>query len=140
MTLVSAYQSEREVRMSPGDTVSLAGYTLRFGGVERVPGPNYVAVRGSFDVGGDGEVLFTLAPEKRIYDASEMSMTEAAIHTGPLRDLYVSLGDPLEEEAWSVRVYYKPFVAWIWAGAFLAALGGVLALSDRRYRRPPGAP
>jgi cytochrome c-type biogenesis protein CcmF len=134
VTLVSAYESEREVRMSPGDTLSLAGYTLRFDGVERVPGPNYLAARGRFAVSRGGEVLFDLLPEKRLYNASGNTMTEAAIDYGLTRDLYVSLGDPLGQGAWSVRAYHKPFVTWIWAGAVLAALGGLLALSDGRYR------
>jgi cytochrome c-type biogenesis protein CcmF len=79
-------------------------------------------------------VLRTLNPEKRNYPVSEQTMTEAAIDTGLVRDLYVSLGEPVEGDAWGVRVYYKPFVDWIWGGCFVMALGGFIALSDRRYR------
>jgi len=83
----------------------------------------------------DGKRIELMLPEKRIYNVQQMPMTEAAIDTSPLRDLYVSLGEPAGEGgAWSVRVYYKPFVVWIWAGCAIMALGGLLALSDRRYR------
>ena len=97
-------------------------------------GPNYKAMRAILDVSKDGKKVATLHPEKRVYNVQTMPMTEAAIDTGFTRDLYVSLGEPVDGGAWVVRVYYKPFVDWIWGGAFLMALGGVLALSDRRYR------
>jgi cytochrome c-type biogenesis protein CcmF len=142
VTLVGAFESERAVRMSPGDTVTLAGYTLRFEGVSRIRGPNYLSARGGFTVSRGGEEGFSLYPEKRLYNASGMTMTEAAIDFGLTRDLYVSLGSPLRRGGWSVHVYHKPFVTWIWGGALLMACGGVLAASDRRYRlglaRPAG--
>jgi cytochrome c-type biogenesis protein CcmF len=134
VTLVGAFASERAVRMDPGDTVTLAGYTLRFEGVSRVEGPNYLSARGAFTVSRGGEARFSLHPEKRLYNASGMTMTEAAIDYGLTRDLYVSLGSPVGQGAWSVHVYHKPFVNWIWGGALLMACGGVLAASDRRYR------
>ncbi|HNF60404.1 MAG TPA: heme lyase CcmF/NrfE family subunit [Rhodocyclaceae bacterium] len=136
IVMVKNYESERDVRMAPGDTVKAGDYVLRFKGVESVPGPNYTAARGDLDLIRDGQVVLQLQPEKRKYLSSAMPMTEAAIDSGLTRDVYVSLGDPLDGEdgAWSVRVYYKPFVAWIWAGALLMALGGLLAASDRRYR------
>ena len=98
-------------------------------------GPNYRASRGAVDVLRDGKLVETLYPEKRIYNAQQMPMTEAAIDTGPFGDIYVSLGEPVANGAWSVRVYSKPFVTWIWGGCILMALGGLLALLDRRYRR-----
>ena len=101
---------------------------------QRSRGPNYRAARGGFDVSRDGEHVTTLAPEKRMYNAGGMPMTEAAIRSMPTGDLYVSLGEPVDGGAWSVRVYHKPFVTWIWGGCLLMALGGLLALSDRRYR------
>jgi cytochrome c-type biogenesis protein CcmF len=134
VTLVSAYQEEKDVRMEPDDTVTVGGYTFRFVGVRPEMGPNYRAMVGEVELSKDGKVLKTLHPEKRSYLSSAMPMTEAAIDAGLLRDVYVSLGEPIDERAWSVRVYYKPFVDWIWGGCLLMALGGLLALSDRRYR------
>ena len=134
VTLVSAYQEEKDVRMEPDDTVSVGGYSFRFVGVRPEMGPNYRAMVGEVELLRDGRALKTLHPEKRNYLSSAMPMTEAAIDAGLLRDVYVSLGEPIDERAWSVRVYYKPFVDWIWGGCLLMALGGLLALSDRRYR------
>jgi len=91
-------------------------------------------MRGVFDVSRNGTHYTTLNPEKRLYNASGQPMTEAAIHNMVTGDLYVSLGEPADGGAWSVRVYHKPFVTWIWAGCLLMAIGGLLALSDRRYR------
>jgi cytochrome c-type biogenesis protein CcmF len=134
VTLVRGYEAERDVRMAVGDTVTVGGYVFRFDGVRDVTGPNYRAVRGMVEVSQDGRSLRTLRPEKRIYNAQENTMTEAAIWTGLRGDLYVSLGEPVGERAWTLRVYHKPFVTWIWGGCLLMALGGLLALSDRRYR------
>jgi cytochrome c-type biogenesis protein CcmF len=120
--------------MEIGDTVNVGGFTFRFDGVSQQQGPNYVSQTGNFAVLKDGRGILRLHPEKRVYRVRTMPMTEAAIYSGPLRDLYVSLGEPLEGGAWSVRVYYKPFVAWIWAGCLAMALGGGLCISDRRYR------
>ncbi len=135
VTLVKGYETERDVRMDVGDTVDAGGYVFRFDGVSEQQGPNYVAAQGRVSVSKDGKLVTELHPEKRTYNASGMPMTEAAIRTGFLRDLYVSLGEPIPaSSAWAVRVYIKPFVDWIWAGCVLMALGGILAISDRRYR------
>ncbi|MEO8302934.1 MAG: heme lyase CcmF/NrfE family subunit [Betaproteobacteria bacterium] len=134
VTMVKGYQTERDVRMDVGDTVAAGGYTLRFDGTTDVTGPNYRAARGVFDVSRSGAHVATLSPEKRTYNAGGNSMTEAAIRSTPIGDLYVSLGEPVAGRAWSVRVYHKPFVTWIWGGCVLMAIGGLLALSDRRYR------
>ena len=134
VTLVSGYEVEKDVRMDVGDTAHAGGYTFRFDGVAETQGPNYTATRGYIQVSKDGRDLMVLHPEKRVYRVQTMPMTEAAINTGIFRDLYVSLGEPVSGGAWSVRVYYKPFVVWIWSGCFTMALGGILALSDRRYR------
>jgi cytochrome c-type biogenesis protein CcmF len=122
--------------MNVGDTVDAGGYIFRFDGVRSIPGPNYMAAEAHFTVTKDGKPVTELLPQKRRYNASGMPMTEAAIDTGLFRDLYVSMGEPIEESAgaWAVRVYYKPFVVWIWGGCLLMALGGALAISDRRYR------
>ncbi|HVQ37747.1 MAG TPA: cytochrome c-type biogenesis CcmF C-terminal domain-containing protein, partial [Pyrinomonadaceae bacterium] len=133
VTIVTGYQSEQDVRMDIGDTVHAGGYTFRFNGVSNAVGPNYRASRAEIQVSRNGNVVNTMHPEKRTYVASENVMTETAIDTGLFRDLYVSLGEPVSGGAWSVRVYYKPFVSWIWGGALLMAMGGGLALSDRRY-------
>ena len=136
IVMVTQYESERDVRMAPGDTVKTGEYQIRFLGVESVAGPNYNGARGNLELLKDGVLVMPLHPEKRKYLSSAMPMTEAFIDPGLTRDVYVSLGDPLEggDGAWSVRVYYKPFVSWIWGGAVLMALGGLLAASDRRYR------
>jgi cytochrome c-type biogenesis protein CcmF len=122
--------------MAPGDTVTLGAYTFRFEGVTDRTGPNYRAARGIFDVSRNGRSVEKLFPEKRVYNAQGMPMTEAAIDSGLTGDLYVSLGEPVDADAraWAVRVYLKPFVTWIWGGCMLMALGGLIALSDRRYR------
>jgi cytochrome c-type biogenesis protein CcmF len=136
VTLVKGYENERDVRMAPGDTVVSGGYTFRFDGVRELAGPNYEAKQGRVVIMKNNKPIGQLFPEKRQYNASGMPMTEAAINVGVFRDLYVSLGDPIPDSggAWAVRVYYKPFVNWIWGGCVLMALGGALALSDRRYR------
>jgi cytochrome c-type biogenesis protein CcmF len=134
VTLVKGYQTEKDVRMEVDDTVTIGAYQFVFKGVTAVPGPNYMASRGNIEVLKNGQPDRTLAPEKRTYFATQMPMTEAAIDTGLTRDLYVSLGEPVENGAWVVRVYVKPFVDWIWGGCVIMALGGALALSDRRYR------
>ena len=134
VTLVKGYETEKDVRMQPGDTVEVGGYAFRLDGLDQVSGPNYEATRGAMTVSRGGSKVRTLYPEKRFYQVQQMPMSEAAIDTGLTRDLYVSLGEPVDGGAWIVRIYYKPFVDWIWGGAFLMALGGILAISDKRYR------
>jgi cytochrome c-type biogenesis protein CcmF len=135
VTMVKGYETERDVRMDVGDTVMAGGYVFRFDGVSELQGPNYVAAQGRVSVSKDGKPVAVLHPEKRQYNASGMPMTEAAIEPGLLRDLYVSLGEAIpDSEAWAVRVYIKPYVDWIWGGCLLMALGGIMAISDRRYR------
>ena len=138
VAVVNGYQQEKDVKMEVGDTVALAGYTFQFNGIRQEKGPNYTALVGDLDLIRDGRSERKLLPEKRIYPTSGMPMTEAAIDVGLLRDVYVSLGEPIDKArpdgAWVVRVYFKPFVDWIWGGCVLMALGGLLAVSDRRYR------
>jgi len=133
VTIVTAYQLEQDVRMDVGDTVNAGGYSFRFNGITRIAGPNYEAARAEIEVSRNGNVINKMYPEKRSYTASGNVMTETAIDSGLFRDLYISLGEAVSGGAWSVRVYYKPFVSWIWGGAVLMAMGGGLALSDRRY-------
>jgi cytochrome c-type biogenesis protein CcmF len=136
ITGVKSYEVERDVRMGVGDVVTIAPYAFRLQGMSEVKGPNYRAVRADVEVLKNGQPMDRLYPEKRRYFSTAMPMTEAAIDTGFMRDLYVSLGDPIDGPTpqWSMRVYYKPFVPWIWAGVLLMVLGGALAAVDRRYR------
>jgi cytochrome c-type biogenesis protein CcmF len=134
VTRVKSYETETDVRRSVGDTTQAGGYMFQLAGLESLRGPNYEATRGDIKVTRNGREVALLHPEKRFYQVQRMPMTEADIDTGITRDLYVSLGEPLGEDAWVVRVYCKPFVDWIWGGCFLMAIGGVLAVSDRRYR------
>jgi len=134
VTLVKGYESEKDVRMEPGDTVEVGGYLFRFDGVRDVQGPNYVAGRATIHVSRNDRFVKMMYPEKRIYRVQNNPMTEAAIDTGFTRDLYVSLGDSVDATAWVVRVQHKPFIDWIWGGCLLMAFGGALAASDRRYR------
>ncbi len=138
VTMVNGYQAEKDVKMEIGDTVSVGGYTFKFNGVRQEKGPNYAALVGDIDLLKGDSPIRKMNPEKRSYASSSMPMTEAAIDTGFTRDVYVSLGEPIDkarpDAAWAVRVYYKPFVDWIWGGCLLMALGGFLAMTDRRYR------
>ena len=133
VTMVTGYQSEQDVKMHVGDVVRAGGFVFQFNGISEVTGPNYVGARAEIIVSRNGVEKERMYPEKRNYTASGNVMTETAIDSGLFRDLYVSLGEPVGSGAWSVRVYYKPFVGWIWGGALLMAVGGGLALSDRRY-------
>jgi cytochrome c-type biogenesis protein CcmF len=135
VTLVKGYETERDLKMAVGDSVAVGGYGFRFNGTDDITGPNYSGVRATVEVVRDGRRIEMLYPEKRTFNVQRSVMTQAAIRSGPFGDLYVSLGEPLAAGAWSVRVYVKPFVGWIWGGCFLMAFGGALALTDRRYRQ-----
>ncbi|MSQ53752.1 MAG: heme lyase CcmF/NrfE family subunit [Betaproteobacteria bacterium] len=134
VAMVKGYEVERDLKMEPGDTATVGAYTFRFEGVRNVEGPNYTAARGTVAVLRGNERVTTMHPEKRLYQVQQMPMTEAAIDSGLARDLYVSLGEPVGGAAWTVRIYHKPFISWIWIGCVVMALGGLLAASDRRYR------
>ncbi len=134
VTLVKGYESDRDVKMRPGETVELAGYVFRLDAVSPVSGPNYRAAQAKVSVTRDGKPVTVMYPEKRVYNVQNQPMTEAAIDPGLTGDLYVSLGDQLEDGTWLVKVQHKPFVDWIWGGCLIMALGGGLAASDRRYR------
>ncbi len=134
VTLVKGYETEQDLRMEINDVAKVDDLAFVFRGAKEVKGPNYVASQGTFEVNSGDKTIETLYPEKRFYPVQGATMTEADIDPGVFKDLYVSLGEPLENGAWSVRIYIKPFVQWIWAGCIIMALGGLLALSDRRYR------
>ncbi|MDE2417204.1 MAG: heme lyase CcmF/NrfE family subunit [Burkholderiales bacterium] len=138
VVMVKAYEVERDVQMNVGDSTTVNGYTFTFRGVKELQGPNYQSVQGQMEVTRGDKKLTDLHPEKRVYRVQQNPMTEADIDAGVTRDLYVSLGEPVESGAWIVRVYVKPFINWIWGGCLLMALGGLLAVSDRRYRRKLG--
>ena len=133
VALTSHYSVEKDVRLAPGETLTVGDYVFRFDGVKDHRGPNYTAQRGTLVV-SSGAWSEVLHPEKRIYRVQQSPMTEAAI-TGTLwRDLYVALGEPLDNGAWAVRVYVKPMVRWMWLGALVMALGALMSLLDKRYR------
>jgi cytochrome c-type biogenesis protein CcmF len=132
---VSSFESEQDLAMRPGDTASVAGYTLMFHGVTEVPGPNFSAVVANLSVSRAGKELDRLKPEKRVYHASRKQMTESAIRYSIGGDLYAALGEPLKEGAWSVRLYHKPLVIWIWLGALVMASGAALSILARRSMR-----
>jgi cytochrome c-type biogenesis protein CcmF len=134
--LVEALNVQREVALSPGQSLRVSGYELRFEGVDHQQGPNYSADRGHVRVMQNDRELALLHPEKRAYASGGQMMTEAGIHARLNGDIYVALGEPLGNNAWAVRVHVKPFVRWIWLGALLMALGGFVTAADRRFRRP----
>ena len=144
----SAWQQERIEIMKPGDDVPIAGYTLRLDAVDKVQGPNFTAERADVTVRKGGSVVAEMHPEKRFFPLQQMSTGVTAIKTNLLADLYVALGDSDGKGGWTVRAWWKPLVPWIWIGAVMMALGGVVSLSDRRLRlgvaarapRPPAAP
>ena len=136
IAFTSAYTVEKDLRMTPGDEYFLSGYHYRFDGVENRDGPNYRADVGTITVFNNETEVARLHPEKRFYLRQSNAMTEAGIDAGLFRDLYVALGEPLDENgSWSVRLYYNAFVRWVWLGPLFMALGGLIAVSDRRYRR-----
>ncbi|RAP38344.1 c-type cytochrome biogenesis protein CcmF [Legionella quinlivanii] len=128
----TAYGIQDDVRMTPGSKASLAGYVIQFVRESSLSGPNYHGAQAEFRISSKKETK-TIYPEKRIYNVGKMAMTESAIDVSVFRDIYVALGEPLDDTAWSVRLYFKPFIRWIWGGGFLILAGGILALSDRRY-------
>ena len=134
--LVEALNVQREVALSPGQSLQVSGYEVRFEGVDHQQGPNYTADRGHMRILRNDRELALLHPEKRAYASGGQMMTEAGIHARLTGDVYVALGEPLGNNAWAVRVHIKPFVRWIWLGALLMALGGFVTAADRRFRRP----
>ncbi len=135
VSLVGALGDEKNLRMQPGDSYVLAGYRFHFGRVIPVQGPNYSASRGVVHVYKGDKKVADLYPEKRKYKARrDTTITEAAIDPGIFRDIYVTLGEPLQNGAWSISLYYRPFIRWIWFGTIVMAIGGFCAASDRRYR------
>ena len=147
VTMVKSYEIEKDVRLVVGETVQAGPYSVEFKKIEDVRGPNYQGAAGRFEVTRGGKPVAVMQPEKLVYDANKQTMTEAAIDHGFTRDLYVSLGNMIDDKTWEVRVQVKPFINWIWLGCVIMALGGLFAISDRRYHlrrktasEPAGAP
>ncbi len=138
ITASSAWTEEKIILMQPGDEAAVSGYVYRFIRAEQGPGPNYTALRGQFDVSRNGKPLVSLAPEARSYPTPPMDTTEAAIYPMLSGDLFAVIGNPQGDKGWSARLYFRPLQSWIWAGAILMTIGGVISLSDRRHR--VGAP
>jgi cytochrome c-type biogenesis protein CcmF len=135
ITLTSVYSVEKDVRLAVNDTLDMQGYIFKFNGVKETEGENYVAQQGSVTVSYNGEQVAQLNPQKRVYKVQTMPMTEAGIDAGLTRDLFVAIGEPLGNDgAWSLRVYYKAFIRWIWLGGVFMAVGGLFAACDKRYR------
>jgi cytochrome c-type biogenesis protein CcmF len=135
-TLVSAYTVETDVPGRPGDHLNIGGYEVVFRDVHRVEGPNYVADEGEFELRKGGELVTVLSSQQRQYRVQQSPMTEAAIDTRWVRDVFIALGEPLGDDAWSLRLQVKPFIRFLWLGAIIMALGGLIAVTDRRYRLP----
>ncbi|MBL4582621.1 MAG: hypothetical protein JKY29_12460, partial [Gammaproteobacteria bacterium] len=135
VALTSTFSTERSVLLSPGQDVGLGDYVFQFEGTASVNGPNYVGEEATFKVLKNGKEITTLHPERRIYLATNTPSTEMAIDAGFLRDLFITLGEKKEGDSWSMTIYVKPFVRWIWLGAIFMAFGGILAAADKRYRR-----
>ncbi|MDA1342926.1 MAG: heme lyase CcmF/NrfE family subunit [Proteobacteria bacterium] len=135
ITLTSVYSIEKDSRMAPGETLELSGYKFKFQGIKQAQGPNYIAQQGLITVSHEGKPDVILEPQKRTYQVQKMPMTEAAIDAGLFRDLFVAIGEPLGDKgAWSLRIYYKAFIRWIWLGAIFMGIGGLCATCDKRYR------
>ena len=133
--LTSFFSEERSVLLAPGESVELGGYLFTLEGSARIEGPNYIGDEAELTVVNDGELLTVLYPQRRLYVASGTPSTEMAIDAGFFRDLFVTLGEEKGAGAWSMTLYVKPFVRWIWLGAIFMAIGGTLAAGDKRYRR-----
>ena len=135
IAMVAAFTEHRDLRMAPGDSQEVGRYTFQFEGIREIQGPNFTSDQGVITVLKDGEPYTVMKPEKRLYTARGNVMTEAAIDPGLFRDLYVALGEPLEGDAWAIRLQFKPYVRWLWLGGLLMTLGGFLAAMDKRYRK-----
>jgi cytochrome c-type biogenesis protein CcmF len=134
MTGSAAWKSESVKTMRLGESVTLGDFSYRFDAVDPIKGPNYLAERATFSVTRDGKPYTTLHPERRQYEVQETPTTEAAIESSLRGDIYAVIGDRTGPQAWTVRIYHQPLVPWIWTGGLLMALGGLVSLSDRRYR------
>jgi len=134
VTVTQTYRIEKDIALRPGETVELQGYTFAFNSTRPVKGPNFDAIESEVTISRDGKLVTTLHPQKRVYRVQRSPMTEAGIHVKWNRDLFVAMGEDLGDGAWSMRLQYKPMVRYIWLGALIMAIGGIVAVTDRRYR------
>jgi cytochrome c-type biogenesis protein CcmF len=134
VTVVSAFGVESDQALRPGDSIEVAGFEFHMVGLSNVQGPNFSAIEAEIEIRDGGEHVTTVRPQKRQYLVQKSWMTEAGIRAGLDKDLFVALGDQLGQNSWSVRVQYKPLIRFIWLGALVMAFGGLIAISDRRYR------
>jgi cytochrome c-type biogenesis protein CcmF len=134
-TTVESYKQEKDLSLRPGQSTEVAGFTFTMNSLRDVAGPNYEAVESEVVISRNGRELATLHPQKRVYRVQKNAMTEAGIDAGWNRDLFVAMGEPLGDGAWSLRLQYKPMVRFIWLGALVIAIGGLIAVFDRRYRQ-----
>jgi cytochrome c-type biogenesis protein CcmF len=134
VTIVSAFGVESDRALRPGESIDLAGYEFEMRQLRNVQGPNFSAIEAEIEIRNDGEFVATVRPQKRQYLVQQSPMTEAGIRAGLDKDLFVALGDQLGDGGWSVRVQYKPLIRFIWLGCLIMAIGGIVAVSDRRYR------
>lgn len=132
IALSTAYSLERHIQIAPGDSARLGAYQFQFNREDSIKGPNYTSQRAQFTIYDNGKLLTSMYPEKRIYNISKQAMTDAAIDATVFRDIYIALGQPLDNGVWSVRIYVKPFIRWIWAGGLFMLIGGIFALFARR--------
>jgi cytochrome c-type biogenesis protein CcmF len=137
VSMVRTYEVEQDLTMKLGSVAEVGGYRFRFADIRMLQGPNFEAVQAVVPVTRDGRSVAEMRPEKRVYHVQRTPTTEAAIQPGLTRDLYVSLGEMVTPDTWTFRLHVKPFVDWIWGGCLMMALGGLVALSDRRYRSRP---
>jgi len=134
VTVTSAFSIEKDISLKPGESVEMQGYTFNLQSIRDAEGPNFTAKEATVTVTRDGDPVTTLLPQKRVYRVQQSPMTEAALHPRLSRDLYVAMGEPLGDGAWSMRIQYKPLIRLIWLGCIIMALGGAVAASDQRYR------
>jgi cytochrome c-type biogenesis protein CcmF len=134
-TTVQSYQEEADLSLKPGQSVEHAGFGFTLNKLEEISGPNYEAVQGEVVITRDGKQIAVRYPQKRVYRVQKSALTEAGIDASWNRDVFVAMGEPLGDGAWSFRLQYKPMVRFIWLGAAIMALGGLIAACDRRYRK-----
>ena len=134
ITMTQNYSIERDVKLSVGESIAFEHYDFHFDDVKDLQGQNYTGTVGVFTITNDGKYVSTMKAEKRIYTVQRMPMTEAAIDAGVTRDLYIAMGEMLPDGGWAVRIYYKPFIRWIWFGPLMMGFAGIIMMMDRRYR------
>ncbi len=135
ISITPAYEIEKELSLQVGDTVELSHYMVKFSGITNVDGPNYLGFKGEFTIYKAGKLIASIFPQKLVYVAREQAMSETAILPGLFQDIYIALGQQLDDSTWSARLCYKPFVRWIWLGAILMACGAVYGMKPKKFNK-----